>query len=375
MFCKLIIKRERLILIKEIKTVKIGLSIVFLIFFIQGILCSSHSGILEGVLRPSVIDVEGNLLFVMDIEKMHIFSLDTLKHLKTFGKKGEGPGEYPVFSGTSNKIRAYSGSLMHEALNKIIFFDHEGKLLRETKKPALIKNIHSLEDKFVGRRIYQPQDRSTAFSVVCIYDRDMKMEKEIARQEFFQQGTGGNLTYDLSYDTLIFDVAGEHIFVERSRKGPFIEVFDKKGTKLYSFPIPRKKISLRKNDRKMLLNYFIQDSRIQQIMRQNRIGWKELSKNFKFSYPDYYPSVCDMFIDDAKIYIKTWLRDQNGESEYLIMDLKGNLIKRCFIPPLIPFKIRSIGSGKLETIQKGQIYYLTENDEGNWFFNMWKIKM
>jgi len=125
----------------------------------------------------------------------------------------------------------------------------------------------------------------------------------------------------------------------------------------------------------MLLNYFIRDSRMQQIMRQNRITWKELSKNFKFTYPDYYPAVCDMFIDDAKIYIKTWCRDRQGKSEYLIMDLKGNMIQRCFIPSLIPFKIRKIGSGKRQTIHRGVIYYLTENDEGDWLLNVRKIQM
>jgi len=361
--------------VKEVKTIKIGLAIVLIICLIPGALCSSQSGILENVLRPSVIDVEDNLLFVMDIEKMHIFSIEPLKPLKTFGKKGEGPGEYIVYPGTSNKISAYSGFLLHEALNKIIFFDHAGNFLREKIKPALVKNIHCLKDKLVGRRIYQPQDGSTACSAIFIYDRKLKNEKEIARQEFYQQGAGAALTFHFPMDTLVFDVSEDHIFVDRSTQGPFIEVYDMNGTKVNRFPVPGKKIPVREKDKEMLLNYLIQDSLMQQIMRQNRIDWKELSKNFKFTYSDHYPAVCDMSIDDEKLYIKTWRRDRQGKSEYLIMDLKGNLIKQCFIPPLIPFKIRSIGTGKLETIHKGMIYYLTENEDGDWVLNTHKIKM
>jgi len=352
---------------------KTGLLIVLVICFVPGGLCSSQPGILNNVLRPSVIDVQGNLLFVMDIEKMHVFSIDPLQHLKTFGKKGEGPGEYPVSSSASNTIRAYENFLLHEALNKVLFFDHAGNFLRECRKPALIKKIRSLQDKFVGVRIYQPQDRSTAFAAVCIYNQKMEMEKEIARQEFFQQGNGAALTFDLAWDRLLFDVTEDRIFVERSRKGPFIEVFDKTGAKLTSFSIPHKKTPIQSNDREILLNYLIQDSRMQQIMQQNRITWKELSKNFRFTYPDEYPAVCDMSVDSGKIYIKTWNRDRQGKSEYLIMDLQGNLIKRCFIPALIPFKTRSIGSGKVETIHKGTIYYLTENEDGDWVLNSRKI--
>jgi len=354
---------------------KMGLAIALIVGLIPGALCSGQSGILENVMRPSVIDVQDKLLFVMDIEKMHVFSMDTLKLLKTFGKKGEGPGEYPVSSSASNSIRAYGDFLLHEALNKVLYFDHAGNFLMECRKPALIKKIHPLQDKFVGLRIYQPQDRSTAYATICIYDQKLQNEQEIARQEFFQQGAGGALTFDLSWDRLVFDVAEDRIFVERSREGPFMEVFDMKGTQVNRFPIPWKKIPVRIHDRKMLLDYFIQDSRMQQIMKQNRITWKELSKNFKFTYPDYYPAVCDMFIDSGKIYIKTWCRDRQGKSEFLIMDLKGHLIKRCFIPPLIPFKTRSIGSGKLETIHRGMIYYLTENDDGNWVLNSRKIEM
>ena len=44
-------------------------------------------------------------------------------------------------------------------------------------------------------------------------------------------------------------------------------------------------------------------------------------------------------------------------------------------PPLIPFKIRSIGTGKLEAIHNGMIYYLTENEDGDWVLNTRKIEV
>lgn len=346
---------------------------ILVICLIPGFLLPSESGVLEGVLRPSVIDVRNQRLFIMDMEKMHVFSLHPLEHKKTFGRKGEGPGEYPVLSGTSNRIRAYPDFLLHEALNKILLFDHEGRFLREQKKPPLIKNIHPVGDKFVGRRIYQLQDGTTACSAIQIYDRNLKIEKEIARQEFFQQGAGAELTFDMGYDMLIFDVAGEHIFVETSRKGPFIEVFDKSGSKLYRITIPWKKIPIAARDRKELLNYLIQDSRMQQIMKINRITWETLSRDFRFQYPEYYPAIRDMFIDSGRIFVKTWHRDQQGRDQHFILDLKGNMIKEIFLSPVIPFTVRSIGSGKLETIHRDKMYYLTENEEGEWSLRIKEI--
>ena len=62
---------------------------ILVICLIPGFLSPSESGVLEGVLRPSVIDVRNQRLFIMDMEKMHVFSLHPLKHKKTFGRKGD----------------------------------------------------------------------------------------------------------------------------------------------------------------------------------------------------------------------------------------------------------------------------------------------
>jgi hypothetical protein len=62
--------------------------------------------------------------------------------------------------------------------------------------------------------------------------------------------------------------------------------------------------------------------------------------------------------------------------EYVVMDLKGNIIKRIYLPRVdnVPFMSKIIGA-KLHTIYNDKFYYLLENeDEKKWELYVEEIK-
>jgi len=350
-----------------------GSLIFFVLFLIATPLAAENLGVLDGVLRPSTISIAGDRLFIMDVEQMHIFSLENREHLATFGKKGEGPGEYQVAFGLPNRMEAYPDFLLMESINKILFYDHQGRFVKEQKKLPLLGMIRPLNGKFVARRIYQPQDGSKSYTTVRIYDENLEMEKELARQDFMQQGAGLNLTFDLSNDFLIFGVAEGKIFIEKSTEGPIIEVYDANGEILDRIRFPARKIPVTAAEKKKMLQNFRNDPRIRQVTKANNTTWEAISQNFRFRYPDEYPPVNHMYLDGGRIYIRTNYREE-GRFEYLILDLQGRLLRRTFVDPTIPPQLMSQLMGiQRETIYRGKIYYLTENKDGDWELNVLPI--
>ena len=68
-------------------------------------------------------------------------------------------------------------------------------------------------------------------------------------------------------------------------------------------------------------------------------------------------------VKNDKIYVSTYLRQDNKE-KYIIMDLKGKIIKKTYLPK---FKnvtlVESVLGTKLHTLIDDKLIYLTENED------------
>ena len=105
--------------------------------------------------------------------------------------------------------------------------------------------------------------------------------------------------------------------------------------------------------------------------------WETFKKKNKFLYPESFPAIRDFVISDNRIYVQTY-KKQNNEEEYVIMDLKGNILKRVFLPNVQKpgFVERMMGIGiKYYSIQSEKLYYLFENkDAEDWELHVTDIK-
>ena len=347
---------------------------VIILGFISCLIQGEKVGFLDGVMKPSIIDIFEERLFVMDAEKIRVYSLKDLTLLNTFGKKGEGPGEYKTIISIPLRLEAHKDYLLVESYDKLLYFTHNGKYLREQKKTFFLNLVTPIGNNFVGRRIVQPSDGSLSTSTVKIYNQNLAPIKELFQKPFLQQGSFPNLQLDLSQDFLLFCVHDNKIFLEKSNQGFVIDVFDFQGKKLYEINKPFEKIPITSSVKKKLIKDIELDPQVQRQLTQFGFKWEDFSKNFKFIFPEHFPPIRTMDIDNKRIYVKTFKKKDNNE-EYIIMDLKGKILKKTFVPQTVKPWVMSLMMGiRLETIHNGKIYYIKENEDEEWELFVQEIK-
>ena len=323
-------------------------------------------GVLAGVLKPSVIDIQKDRLFVMDTEQVRIFSLNDLSLIKSFGKKGEGPGEYKIHPDIPLSLTAFDDFLIVESIDKVSYFSLDGKYLKEKRKPPMLLRVSPIGTNYVGRRLVQPPDGSLSTSALKICDPDFNEIRELHKQKYLRQGNYPNFHWIMGKEILFYRVAGNRIFVEKSNVGFLIDVYDFKGNKLYEIKKEYPMVPVTSADKKKMIKEFEMDPENQGILKQYGFTWNEFSKNFRYEFPSHYPPIKSMEIDNNRIYVATF-RTKGKKHEYIVMDLKGNVLKTAFIEPSTKEWIMALLLGiKLETIHNDKIYYIQENEDEEW---------
>ena len=77
---------------------------LILILIITFNLFTNRIGYLKTLGKPDSIKVDGEMLYVVDGATILTYSLENFSLLKTFGKKGNGPGELTATPFWSNQI-------------------------------------------------------------------------------------------------------------------------------------------------------------------------------------------------------------------------------------------------------------------------------
>jgi len=343
------------------------MKILFYLFLIlistANVLPVENLGILDGTLKPSTIDIQKDRLFVMDTEQVRIYSMKDLSLIKSFGKKGEGPGEYKVHPDIPLSLKGFNDFLIVESIDKLSYFSLDGEYLKEKKKSPLLGKVSQIGTNYIGRRIIHPQDGSLSTTAIKIFDQNFNEIRELYKQKFLRQGAYPNFRWVMGKETLFYQVADNKIFLEKSDKGFIIDVYDFKGNKLYEIKKDYRKIPITTNDKKNMIKDMEMDPDTQVILKRYGFTWNEFSRNFKYDFPSHRPPIKSMEIDNNKIYISTF-RTENNKVETIVMDLKGNVLKTAFIEPSAKEWIMALLLGvKLETIHNDKIYYIQENED------------
>ena len=330
-------------------------------------------GPLPGVMKPDNITVYEKELYVVEGSEISIYSLKDLKLIRKFGKKGEGPGELISIPGFYNKVMVFPDHLLVEGANKMIFFSKQGELIKEKKKSFVLLLAIPLGENWVVNR-YKQSDDKLLYSTIAICNPELEEIKELYRQKHVQQGVPPTLKLDMVMDFVYFSACDDKIFIDRSADGFIVDVFDNQGKKLYQVEKEYEKIKVSEDQKKEIINRFKEGPNIK-AQSQQLGGWEELKKIFTMNFPGFYPAIQEMTITGKKIYIQTFKLKDN-KSEYVVMDLKGNISKRVYLPRFenTPLIAKIIGA-KLHTIYNDKLYYLMENeDEEEWELYVEEIK-
>lgn len=322
---------------------------------------------LTNVMEPASIRIEGNSIYIPDREVIHYYTLEPFALDKSFGVRGEGPGEF----NSTPHVKIYVDGLFLNCMGKIMEFTREGEFVHQTKLPFRLFYFYypllKVGKNYVGFPMRRVEEDNTFIHAGKIYDSDLKEQGE------FYQGIAPMLppppppgtpvqkkNWEVIPDCLDFDVVDDKIFISDSRKGFYIGVFDSQGKLLYEIQNPYEKIKVSRAFR---------NNHIKEL--QEREDWEQLKARFKYVFKKYFPAFFSTRIAGKNIYAVTYAH-QGDKYEFVEMDLKGQVLNRSFSFPLGPGEqnMRSfVPFNNVYDVHEGFIYYLVYNDSTS----LWEI--
>jgi len=352
-------------------------SIIYLIVIIMMLMTTATAtssiapSVLTELMRPEAIDVSEGKLYIVEGTTFHVYTLNPLKRIASFGKKGEGPGELKEFI-YPNSLTAFPDKLIVEGFNKLIFYDKKSlKYQSEIKKRGFLLKVQPVGKNFVGIRITSTRKGYSGLSL-SLMDNQLNTLKELYLQEISDSDT----QVDMVTDTIHFSIYKDNIYVEESDKGFVIEVFDSQGNRLREIKkqIPASPVT-EKVKTSLMANF--KNDKLVNLMAKRSGGWDNFKKNMSFKFPETFPQIKHIKVIDDKIYVSTYQTDGNN-LKFVIMDLKGNILSQPFLPlPKQPtFSTLAMGAENLfYAIENDTYYYLRENeDTEEWELHTVKIK-
>lgn len=350
--------------------------VVFVSLMVLGfsLLFSTNIGPVPGVMKPNMMEVSGNELYIVEGAVISVYSLNHLQLIRRFGRAGEGPGELKVVPYYNNRVSVFPDFILAESVDKLIYFSKKGNVIKQIGKPVESGFFTPVGKNFVGKKAKRDPEQKTTFVVIALYDSDHYEIKELYRQKFAQQRSGRGVTIQLFSDLLNFQVWDNKIFIEKSPEGFLIGVFDSNGKELYQIKREYEKTKVTGAHKEAALKEIKEDPTIKRRIKQFG-SWESLMKMMKFTFPDFLPPIQYMEIADRKIYARTFQKKDNKE-EYLVMDLEGKMLKKTYIPRVHPLSLKDQIIGvKREVIRNDKLYYLKENEEQEvWELHVYEIK-
>lgn len=333
--------------------------ILLLIFLLATIVTARRISVPADIMRPDSIDVSGDRLFIVQGAEIFIYSLPSMELKAKWGREGEGPGEMMVTPLYLNRVSIFPDCVIADSFTKLSYFSHKGKLLKEIKKKFPAEWI-PFKENFLVRTI-EVVDRKKEVQTLSLYNSKMEKIKELMRQPFIFQSIATPWRWDMQLDFITFDILDDRVFIEKSKDGFVIDVLDTTGKLLYTINKPYEKIECTPGYRKAAMTLLQNDLLVKPLISEAG-RWDNFRKGLDLNFPDTLPAIRSIEVADNKIHVRTY-KTKNGMVEYVVMDLKGTVLKRFFVPlPDQSIMSRMLGV-KLSKISGGKLYYLEENED------------
>jgi hypothetical protein len=323
---------------------KITLSIIFSLIIADFILPKKIAS-MPDLHKPFMVRSDNHSLYVSDDYSVKVYSLKTYKFQRKIGRKGNGPGEYII----SPSIQILpSGKIFLVDSRKYVIVESNGNMVKEKKFHTPFMNLKSVGDNFVGRK-YTFQGNHF-FNEISIFDHNFKQVKNLRKIEKTSPTDLDKIisNFKIVNHILAVECYKDKIFYANGEKGFYYEVYDRNGNLLSIINKTYEKLQISEKDKSFWIDRFKNRN-----MKKHWTRFKKHVKNLYDLFPKYYPAMQDFIVSDGNVYVKTYKR-RNSMEEYVILDLKGNIRKRTFLPMAYP---------NLFTFKDNRFYYLVENDD------------
>lgn len=327
-------------------------SSILLLFCLSSFQLGTQVVPLSRLINPDSIMVDDQHIYITDREAIYVFSAVDFNLESKFGKEGEGPKEFKINQAGVAKLQIdiQPDTIIVNSNSRVSFFTKDGKYLKEVQISSG-NNFKQIGHRYVGYSI--SREGKIIFSAINLYDSTFNKLKKIFRKEYYVQA---NKKFNLvklgcgNARRAVYTVYNEKIFVEGDEN--VIHVFDKEGNEQYIIKLnyDRLKVSDKyKEEIRKELDILYKAPVMQSLIKKN--GY----------FPEYFTARI-FKIADNKIFIPTY-KKQNGKNEFIILDLKGNVKKKIYLP----FKNRTLLLAYPYAIKNSKLYQLFDNDEtGEW---------
>lgn len=311
---------------------------------------SERMAVLPEITKPSFdMVMDRDQFYVVEGPRVYIYSLTDYRLKQSFGRKGEGPGEFKVDVDDHVFIVPQPDHLVIESVGRISYFTRNGRFLKEVKVPLRGYNLlQPLGDKMVGFSDEADKEAKIYFKILYLFTPDLKKLREVCRSEHNYQQSG----FTVLRGTFLFKVHKERIFVTYWGGDFVMDCFDREGKLL--FRIEDKQFQKRKTsaaDVRRIHDYFKTYHEAYYAQNRDAIRIKE-----------HWPAIGTFFLDGERIYILTYVgRKTKQQEEWLvyIYDLQGEFIKKLYLP----LKEQDIWAVYPATFYGGKLYQLRENED------------
>ncbi len=334
---------------------------VVVVFLFMVVLFSSlpaeKLAVLPQLLKPTIMAVDDQQVYVGDKETIYIYSLKDYKLKAKFGKAGEGPREFLLQMGEGILIYPLSDSLLINSVGKVSFFSKSGVYIKEINiRESQAMQVQMIGKNFVGIGNVMDQKTMTYSMAVNLYDGQFKKIKELRTQKIFK---GGSMEFPM--DNPAIYAMGDKIVIagEPNRFSLFILKSD--GNKVASITREYKKLQVPEKYKERVYETFKTTPGAKEFFEQ-------IKKMIKFA-PEF-PPIQAFYAVDNKIYIQTY-KEQNNQLEFFVYDINGKFIKQLFLPFSYLYGIRACPTA----IKNNTLYQVIENqDDEEWELHGTKIK-
>jgi hypothetical protein len=295
---------------------------------------SGDENYMFSALRSIEVDNAGNI-YALDDKDLNIRVFDKNGiHLRTFGKRGQGPEELQepsrLFISPSGEV-----VVLDSANNKIVFFTKTGKCLKETPlgKYQIFRALVDTKGRIYGDNLI-PKENAYGLAL-SRYDAKMNPEARIAE---FENPVSLTKRYMLN-DRLTFRMIDRDCLAWAFTKNYVISiVHPEKGTiRKIVKDYARRKITEKDREEDIRSEY-----------GENSPG------NISFIFPEYFSPLNYLIADEnGFIYVQTNGLDKAGKILYDIFDPNGVCIARLALPP----------SEYLFVARAGKLYSMIDENE------------
>ena len=304
---------------------------------------SGHENYMFSELRSVQVDDQENI-YTLDMKEIKVRVFDKSgKHLRTFGKKGKGPGELDM---PTRMEPAPGGNLVIEDYGnaKFVFFSLEGAVIKEI---PLGKYQFLVRFKFNSRReIYadvRTFDETKSVSELIKFSPDFKPLATVAS---FEEKRGPR----------VFSAFSPMLYFQVTAKDNLIWAITE--TDKYEFSVIEAGGKMIRKNVKEYVPAKVTGAMKDKLFEES-FGERGLPPGYTFDVPGYLPATYYFHVDDeGKMIVRTYENEKKGEDywySYDVFDAEG----RCLTSFSLPEREMVFVS------KKNKLYCMVrENEEG-----------